>query len=182
MNINTVQYNNNQSFGMSFKLKGNGAEKIAKSFSNCKNVENAEKYFMDYIAKPIQKLKSEVIYDGEKVFVKAHNSEKTIEVLDDGLNGHIPWVSSDFRSINFNIKSDDAYAYSVLYGEPQNKVDGIINILELSSGDELKLICAREIAKDMDAVAAKKAYEIQSETAKEMFIKEKTQQLQELFA
>lgn len=57
---------NNQTF-TAFRLKGDGAEKLAKDF--IKNPDY-EKKFMRLIVKPLSDSSSNVVYDGEKVSVK----------------------------------------------------------------------------------------------------------------
>ena len=78
MEITPMQ--NNQSFGMAFRLQGNGAKKMATSIVESKVPQTTNDFFVNQIIEPIQKLKSEVIYDGEKVLVKNEELKKTLQL------------------------------------------------------------------------------------------------------
>lgn len=165
MDITSVQ--NNQSFGMAFRLQGNGAKKIATSIVESKEPKAIEDFFVRQIADPIQKLKSEVIYDGEKVLVKNEELKKgsVIEVLDDNHSGFRPFSPQEarFREFGFHVNVDgERRVYTIRYPEQNRSLN---NSLVMLDGDDCKLVCAREIAKDLDAQLAKKTYE--AETARE---------------
>lgn len=181
MDITPVQ--NNQSFGMAFRLQGNGAKKIASSIVESKVPQATEDFFVKQIAEPIQKLKSEVIYDGEKVLVKNEELKKgsVIEVLDDNHSGFKPFSPQEarFREFGFHVNVDgERRVYKILYPE-QNR--SLSNSLALLSGDDCKLVCAREIAKDLDAQLAKKTYEAEAARVKAETIQNTANKLQELF-
>lgn len=179
MNITPV--NNNQSFGMAFRLKGDAARKLSEKFHTSNDATAAKNYFMDNIANPIKALKSEVIYDGQKVFVKSPDKDKAIEVLDNGRNYYYPWVSDNYHSINFHVADGDKRVYSVHYDSPQNAKGGIWHEFGNLFDSDLKLHCAREIAKDMDIQASKAAARQYELTLKKDAIDKTASELQDIF-
>ena len=64
MNITPVQ-NNSQSFGMAFKLKGDGAKKLATFLEEV--APSTSNHVMEDLIKPIHPLKTNVIYDGQVI-------------------------------------------------------------------------------------------------------------------
>lgn len=78
MNVSAVQNNNSQSFGMSLKLKGDSAKRLATIMEET-NKDNADAIYNTI--KKIHALKSEVICDGEKVTLKGPEMS-AVEVLD----------------------------------------------------------------------------------------------------
>ena len=147
MRINNVQ--NGQNFGMAFKLKGNGALNLAERFHMHSDPKVAEKAFVDKFISPLQKLKSDVIYDGSHVVVHDAMSAKAYEVLDKN-----PTVGKylDKTTINYDVKSigvnKDQNSYGKLYGDDKKLPD--ISSLK-NEGLERKLLIAREIAEDLDS-------------------------------
>lgn len=72
MNISSVQ-NNSQSFGMSLSLIKRGPENLAAKFHNSRVPEFREDKFTHEVINAVKDLKSKLIYDGSKVFVKPAN-------------------------------------------------------------------------------------------------------------
>ena len=186
MNIAPINQNNNsQSFGMALKLRGNAARNLAEDFASCTNPKQAEEYFINHIAKPIEDLKSKVLYDGKRVIVEDETGLKAYEVLDNNVSPMMPFQpkESHFRQIGFHVKeigADNVSVYTVNYRAPQNR-GGISSTLALSRGDELKLLCAKEIGKDLDRIAAENAQKAYSDTAKQKAIEETTDKLNKMF-
>ena len=187
MNITPINQNNGfQSFGMAFKVNANGAKKLAENFHSYSDPMIAEKYFMQDIGEPLKKLKSKVTYDGERVFVENESGTKLYEVLDNNRNCMEPFspAESDYRRIGFHVKekgSDAVSVYNIDYSEPQNKISGLSNTLALTSDDQLKLLCAKEIATDLDRIAAKQSQETYANNLKEKAINETANRLSEIF-
>lgn len=181
MEITPMQ--NNQSFGMAFRLQGNGAKKMATSIVESKVPQTTNDFFVNQIIEPIQKLKSEVIYDGEKVLVKNEELKKdsVIEVLDNNMWGYIPFSPQNARFMEFgfhvNIDGKEC-VYKIQYPERNQALN---NELVLLDGDDCKLLCAREIAKDLDAQLAKKTYAQEAAREKAETIKNIANKLQELY-
>lgn len=78
MNVGTVQNNNSQSFGMSLKLKGDSAKRLATIMEET-NKEYGTKIMSTL--KNIKNLKSKVVCDGEMVTVQGPGMSVS-EVLD----------------------------------------------------------------------------------------------------
>ena len=182
MNISPVQNNNSQSFGMAFHLRGNGAKKLAETFNNTSDPDAVTRYFMERVAEPIQKLKSEVLYDGDKVLVKdTANSGDIVEILDTNYGTMRPF--SDSRKslcmhVNMHGEND---IYRIFYPVSENEFSRLSYELALAQGDDLKLRLAREIAKDMDKKAAQKTYDAAQKAAKQARVDELAKNLQDLF-
>lgn len=85
MNVSAVQNNNSQSFGMSIKLKGDSAKRLATIIEEC-NQEYGSK--ISETLKNIHGLKSEVICDGGKVFVKGPGMS-VAEILESDKAPHV---------------------------------------------------------------------------------------------
>ncbi len=187
MNITPINQNNNsQSFGMALKISSDGAKKLAEKFHSYSDPMIAEKYFMQDIGEPINKLKSKVLYDGKRVIVEDEAGLKSYEVLDNNVGTMMPFSpkESNYRTIGFHVKeigADETSVYRVNYPEPQNKGGGLSNTLALASGDNLKLLCAREIATDMDKIAAKQAEQAYTNTLKGKAVEETASRLAEIF-
>ena len=178
MNVSSVQNNNSQSFGMALKLKGNGAKKLAESFHDAKAPKTAEKIFMEEIAEPIQRLKSEVIYDGKRVLVKdANNPDNVLEVLSSNRDSF--HMDEDFSLLYAHVNKDGAgKKYKIHY---DSNFDQVYDELYSHSGNDLKFRIAREIARDMDAKAAQNAYSASRSAEEQASIDETAKKLQDLF-
>ena len=68
MRVNSVQ--NSQNFGMAFRVRDNGAWKLAIDFVNNPKLEEK---FMNKIVAPLEKAEVDVVYDGSSVYYK-HNA------------------------------------------------------------------------------------------------------------
>lgn len=162
MNITPVQ-NNSQSFGMAFKLKGDGAKKLAAFLEETNSATN--RHVMEDLIKPINALKTEVVYDGRDVLIGKNSVSERLPVAA-GSNGTI-------LKYRLNGGSD---VYHIIYDVPQ----GLVNIHERHPFMQ-QLFNAKEIAKDMDRVAAQKAYEAQQAAVKQVCIEKAAKKLQDLY-
>lgn len=165
MNINPVQNNNSQSFGMAFKLKGDGAKRLATLLEETNPATN--KHIMDDLIAPINSLKTEVVYDGENVIVGALKVSDTSPVGMPGTYKH---------DLQYPI-DNGKHVYHVWYKEPKKRLIDVYEAHPLMQ----KLFNAREIAKDMDAKAAQKAYNVQMAAEKQARIDEEAKKLQDMF-
>ena len=173
MQVNNVK--NQQSFGMAFKLQGNGAAKLADLLSS----ESLEAAFIKEIANPLNELKTDVIYDGLNLRVSPHKGE-CIDVLDG-----TPFYAHPVHKNTIN--------YHVSYPHSQNKVQPkYYQINHGSSGDKIghslavspypQFLSAREIAKDAEKQLLKQAQETQIKNQQEVILDEREQRLKNLFA
>lgn len=107
---------------------------------------------MNDIAKPIDKLKSKVTYDGKQVFVESENNKDIIEVLDTNEYGLTPYIDGkNSKTLCTHIKrngQDDIY--KIHYSVTNEEFYSISNNLASFYGDELKLRLAGEIAHNLD--------------------------------
>ena len=147
MRVTNVQ--NGQNFGMSFKLKGAGAEALAKHFHSFSDPKAAEKNFVNEVVKPLSKLKSDVVYDGSNVVVHDAMSAKAFEVLDatpkfEDYKGKSV-VNYLVNSICSNQKDG---VYSKMYAD-NTKAPDMIKLA--TPGFERQFTIAGEIAKDLDS-------------------------------
>lgn len=144
MNISSIQNNYSQTFGMGFRLKGNGAKKLAENFNNSCNPVEAEKRFNSLIIEPLKKVKSEVICDGENVFVKSPNND-----MYKVLAGNC--IQRD-KKISYPVKNEKGVKgfFDVEYQKRTDKPNHSVPVHEL----EEKIIYAAEIAKEMDKISA----------------------------
>ncbi len=140
MRVNSVQ--NSQNFGMAFRLNGEGAKKLAEKFHNFSDPGIAESYFVKNFVKPVEKFKSEVIYDGKDVFVRDHLTADIYQVankkpLVDG--------ASVFYSVKNKAKND--MLFKVDYWTKED----VPNLKEMSSTNDMetRLNYAKEIVKEM---------------------------------
>lgn len=113
MNIRPVQ-NNSQSFGMAFKLKGDGAKKLAAFLEETNSATN--RHVMEDLIKPINALKTEVVYDGRDVLIGQDSVSECLPVAMPGSNNRI-------LRYRLNGGSD---VYHIIYDVPQ----GLVNIHE----------------------------------------------------
>ena len=68
--MNIQRTNSSPAFGMAFKIQGyNGAKRLAQKFHGYRNPNYAEANFINDVVKPLEKVKSEVLYDGNDVIV-----------------------------------------------------------------------------------------------------------------
>lgn len=164
MNVTPVQNNNSQSFGMAFKLKGDGARKLATLLEETNAATN--KRVMEDLIAPIHSLKTEVVYDGKNVSVGGRVVSERCPA---------PMPGSDYKDLQYVL--EDGKVYHVIYDSPKN------NLLDVYEGNPLmqKLFNAREIAKDMDVKAADAAYKSQQAAAKEARILKMVQNLENLY-
>ena len=163
MNITPVQ-NNSQSFGMAFKLKGDGAKKLAAFLEETNSATN--RHVMEDLIKPINALKTEVVYDGRDVLIGKNSVSEHLPVAMPGSNNRI-------LQYRLNGGSD---VYHIIYDVPQ----GLVNIHERHPFMQ-QLFNAKEIAKDMNIVAAEDAYKAQMTAEKQARIEEAAKKLQDLY-
>lgn len=152
MNVSPVQ-NNSQSFGMAFKLKGDGAKKLATFLEEANPATN--KYLMEDLIKPINELKTtDVVYDGKKVLINGKPFFSVSDCRPEVFPGLKTLISYSF---------EDGSDYWVKY-----KYDVSQNLRDFPKSHPLlrKLFNAREIAKDIDAKVSKAISEIQQTVKK----------------
>ena len=159
MNIRPVQ-NNSQSFGMAFKLKGDGAKKLAAFLEETNSATN--RHVMEDLIKPI----NEVVYDGRDVLIGQDSVSECLPVAMPGSNNRI-------LRYRLNGGSD---VYHIIYDVPQ----GLVNIHERHPFMQ-QLFNAKEIAKDMGKISAAEAYKTQQAAEKQARIEETAKKLQDLF-
>ena len=165
MRINSMQ-NNNQSFGMSFKVKENGAKKLAEIFVDS---PKTEKYVMNNIIKPIQSSKSEVIFDGENAIVKSPDGSKVFGIYP---KDAIP-MPNNRRDIQY---ITDRGIYHINYNR-QKDLDKIKN-----QNPTIKMLFnAKEIAKDLEEKMFGKTTTKAKKLSQEEKTAQKTKHLQDLF-
>ena len=178
MNISPVQNNNSQSFGMAFRLKGNGAKELATLLEEIGPSEAS--HITEDLIKPIHELKTaDVIYDGRDVTIKQINNLKSSSWDDDEVlvvSDKMPDVTNymNCSSVKYYVDKDD---YCVV------NYPGLKDLSSLGENTILgqKLLNAREIVKDMDEQAAQRAYKVQQEAEKNARISAKAKELQDLY-
>ncbi len=165
MRVNSIQ-NNNQSFGMSFKVKEDGAKKLAEIFVDA---PKTERYVMNNIIKPIQSSKSKVIFDGENAIVKSPDGSKVFDIYPkDAIS-----MPNNHRDIQY---ITDKGIYHINYNRPKN-LDTIKNqnpIIKM-------LFNAKEIAKDLEEKMLGKTTTKAKNLSQEEKIAQKAKHLQDLF-
>lgn len=68
--MNIQKTNSSPAFGMAFKIQGyKGAKALAQKLHGYSDPNVAEKYFVKDVVKPLENVKSDVIYDGRDVIV-----------------------------------------------------------------------------------------------------------------
>lgn len=162
MNITPVQ-NNSQSFGMAFKLKGDGAKKLATFLEEV--APSTSNHVMEDLIKPIHPLKTNVIYDGQDVIVAGKKVSDKAPVAMPG---------TDYKDLQYLLGDD---VYHVKYDVPKKQLIEVYKAHPLMQ----KLFNAKEIAKDMDVQAVNQAYQAQMITKKQASIEETAKKLQDLF-
>ena len=178
MNVSPVQNNNSQSFGMAFRLKGDGAKKLATLLEEVNSKEAS--HITDDLIKPIHELKTaDVIYDGKDVMIKPLNNLKS-----SSWGGDEVLFVTDKRPSVANHMNRSSVKYYV--GKNDYRVVNYPELQELSSLEEKtqlgqKLLNAREIVKDMDKQAAQRAYDAQQVAEKNARIDAKAKELQDLY-
>lgn len=179
MNVSPVQNNNSQSFGMAFKLKGDGAKKLATLLEE---VNSKEAYHItEDLIKPIHSSKTaDVIYDGKDVTINPIKNLKSS-----------PWDDDEVMAVSDKKPTLESYMYTSTAKYDLSDSNDFIMVdyperKELSSLEEKtllgqKLLNAREIVQDMDKRAANKAYEAQQLAEKKARIDAKAKELQDLY-
>ena len=142
MNVNRVQNNNSQSFGMALKVTPDGAGRIAQALHDVSLSKYSErmKNFTERIADPIHKLKTKVVFDGESVVIY-RNAEG---------------VNSGYSLSGLTNVSQLPAEYSIRRSE--HELSSLQNELACLSPIERSLVIAREVGKDLDAKADAKKY------------------------
>ena len=183
MNITNIQNTKTQSFGMALKLKNNASKKIAEKIYSYSDTDRAKRIFMNDIAKPIDKLKSKVTYDGKQVFVESENNKDIIEVLDTNEYGLTPYLDGkNSKTLCTHIKrngQDDIY--KIHYSVTNEEFYSISNNLASFYGDELKLRLAGEIAHNLDKQNSTMATRAYTKQQKAMQIEKTAEELKNLF-
>ncbi len=187
MNVTPTQ-NNSQSFGMAYRMKGDASKRIAEEILEFSFPKIGQDYFVNNLAKPLKKLTTEVVADGEKVFIEHPVTKQKFEVLD-----HRPWQTknSNCKEIHYplslvkNAKLDGIGAiyvpHTVQYPESQNIGKPAWDAAFVYKGMMRKHIVALEVAKDFDRIAAAKAQEATAKTKHKTETNQIASKLQELF-
>lgn len=183
MNVTPVQNNNTQSFGMAFKLKGDGAKKLATALEEVSS-DYASRFEKDVLGK-IHASKTDVIYDGKDVTIKANSADlfsygKPNNTTDLLVFAKIPVAmpNSDCKVLQYVAKDGNAeHVFKVAYDKPQKFID-----VEEVNPLMQKLFNAREILKALDARAADRAYKAEQAAAKQARIEEIANKLSELYS
>lgn len=183
MNVTPVQNNNSQSFGMAFKLKGDGAKKLATTLEEVSS--DCASRFEKNVLDKIHASKTDVIYDGENVIIHADSRDIPVRrlswgdtelVVDDKTPVAMP--NTNDKVLQYVAKvGNDEHVFKVGYDKPQK----FLNVLE---GTPLmqKLFNAKEILKVLDAKAAERAYNAEQAAAKMDRIEERANKLSELYS
>ena len=187
MNVSPVQNNNSQSFGMAFKLKGDGAKKLATLLEDVNSKEAS--HITDDLIKPILELKTAdviydvfvffFIYDGKDVTItpvrtfKSSFEDFDVLVVSDKKPGVSNYMNRS--SVKYYVGKDD---YCVV-DYPERKE---LSSLEEKTSLGQKFLNAREIVKDMDKQAAQRAYDAQQVAEKNARIDARAKELQDLYA
>lgn len=184
MNVTPVQNNNFQSFGMSLKLKGDGAKKLATALEEVSS-DYASRFEKNVLDK-IHNSKTKVIYDGENVIIHAKSKDisdtldfkKPITELLVSDDAPIKKRNTSRNILKYNAKEGNAeYTFEIPYDKPQT----LTNVVE-SMPLMQKFFNAKEILKVLDANAAKRVYEAEQTAVKKVRIEEKTKKLLKLYS
>ena len=189
LSINPMS-NNSQSFGMAYgfeKLYVSSTSKaIAREIEESVNPNSTQKYFAESIVKPLKELKTEVVAEIDKVFVKHPISGQRYEMLD-----YQPWApeKSYGREVNYRVKKlteneigGEEEVISTWHKDPQNSIGSLAwdaNYL-YTTPIMRKHIAALEIAREFDKQAAAKAAQEAMETAKNQATEQTAKFLQDL--
>lgn len=188
MNVTPVQNNNFQSFGMSLKLKGDGAKKLATALEEVSS-DYASRFEKNVLDK-IHNSKTKVIYDGENVIIHAKSKDisdtldfkKPITELLVSDDAPIKKRNTSRKILKYNAKEGNAeYTFEIPYDIPQsfsNYAEAFIVGKPLMQ----KFFNAKEILKVLDANAAKRVYEAEQTAVKKARIEEKTKKLLKLYS
>lgn len=137
MNVNRVQNNNSQSFGMALKFTPDGVNRIAEALHDVPLSQYSQriKNFTEGIADPIHKLKTNVEVDGESITIyrNAEGVDKWFKFSDLPKLRELP----EEYAIRRSEKELACLNYELMGISPIEK----------------SLIIAREIGKDLDAKA-----------------------------
>lgn len=183
MNVTPVQNNNSQSFGMAFKLKGDGAKKLATALEEVSS-EHAPRFEKNVLDK-IHASKTDVIYDGKDVIIKANsedvfdNSWNPEELIDLVVCEQIPVAMPDTCNKVFQYAAkvgNDPLVFKVAYHKSQTFLD----IAENSPLTQ-KLFNAKEILRVLDVKATDRAYKAELAATKMDRIDATVKRLEELY-
>lgn len=144
MKVNGVQSTPN--FGMSFRLKGSGANNLACKFHSFSDPQIAEAHFVKDYIKPLQKLKSEVIYDGRSVIIQDPYHASAIEVLDKPpvIEEYKGSIFAKFKAKFIGVENDRD-EFLKIYAKKEDIPD-----FERLQSPERQLRIAREIGEALD--------------------------------
>lgn len=117
MNIQGI--NNSQSFGMAFRINGyNGAKRLAQKIHGYNDPKLAEGFFVKDVVKPLEKIKSEVVYDGNDVFVIDGVTKDKYKVLyhgdyrlskDNGVRSYYVHSNGKEQTVDVPTSNDEFY-------------------------------------------------------------------------
>lgn len=181
MNITPMQ-NNSQSFGMAFRLKGDGAKKLATLLYDV-NTEQAS-HITEELIKRIHASNTDVIYDGKDVIIKA-SSEFVPGMYRKGEEPRIvDLVVSDKAPV---VDNKNFWQYQVNGGSTIFKRQYLKNCPSLQpprlepEAISQQLSNAKEIVRYLDYKAAGKFFLTGLDALKEATIAAKTKELLDLY-
>ena len=180
MNVSPLQYNNSQSFGMAFKLKKDGAKKLA-AFLDGLDPKEASRIQEDLI-KPIHAAKTEVVFDGTDIIIKnvsrnlvsGSKKDSKSKTLDLKISHLKPIISyNPGYSVRYFVENKKyPNGISISHDTPHS-----INLSKESNPLVQKLFNTREIVKYLEAEVQNKTYN----SAKKARIKSKAKELKGLY-
>ncbi len=176
LKINT--YSNKQPAFGSYRIQNNAHIYIAHEIHKVKDI-NTDTKFIEYIAKPLKKLTSEVIANGKKVIIEHPTLKQSYEVIDKIPVKHENGFAYYLKALN----ADDSKIFNYTICYPHNcDVGTIPNFNNFWYSEILrKHIYALELAKDFERHVTNKLAFPSSEIASGKVINETANKLKDLF-
>lgn len=117
--MNIQRTNSSPTFGMAFKIQGyNGAKRLAQKIHGYNDPKFAEDIFVRDVVKPLEKIKSEVVYDGNDVFVIDGATKDKYKVLyhgdyrlskDNGVRSYSVHRNGKEQTVDVPTSTDEVY-------------------------------------------------------------------------
>lgn len=149
-----VNFNPNiQSFS-GYRFSGDGAKKFSERIKNSPDSQNLKRYLNEHILKPLKAIKSELIYDGQKVTVKHGYTGEVFEIPN--VRPARPAPNNE-NTILYKIKTESGtIEYPVWYIKNQSSMGTVGRELELLPYEWHPFVAAREVALNADAAWVEK--------------------------